>query len=93
MKDEKSPCAASALFGIKTITVAGKAVGIARFCDAPATVQSMGLCSDNAIRAALLNEIEKNNYIPGPLRDDYAEVLLAEYRAAVERTGTGSSIK
>jgi hypothetical protein len=82
MQDTRSPCAADALFGLKTITVNGKPVGIARFCDAIANVRALNLSGDDEIRAALIREVEKNNFIPRAVRDDYAGALLSEYRAA-----------
>lgn len=80
MKITQSPCVADALFGTKTITVNGKAVGIARLCDAIAEVHAMGLSRDDGVRTALLARVGQENYIPGKLREEYADALLAEYR-------------
>jgi hypothetical protein len=86
MKDTKCPCVANALFGMKAITVDGKTVGIARLCDAIASVQAMDLSGDDRIKEALLMETEKENYIPGSLRAAYANALLSEYRAAIQKS-------
>jgi len=85
MKTTQSPCAADALFGTKTITVNGKAVGIARLCDAIADVRALGLSRDDDLKRALVVRVEKDNYIPEKLTTEYAEALLAEYRAASAR--------
>jgi len=47
------------------ITVNGRTVGIARLCDAVSAVASMGLDRDDLVKAALLAEVEKNNFHPG----------------------------
>lgn len=81
-RDARSPCAADALFSVKPITVNGKTVGIAGLCDAIAAVRARGLTGDAAIVAALLDEAEKCNFIPSPLRGEYGTALLDEYRRA-----------
>jgi hypothetical protein len=80
VRDEKSPCVADALFGMKFITVNGKTVGIAQLCDALATVASMDLSGEDRVTTALLAEVMKHNYIPASVRDAYGAALLDEYR-------------
>jgi len=62
------------------ITVNGRTVGIARLCDAVSAVASMGLDRDDLVKAALLAEVEKNNFIPAAVRDAYGAALLEVYR-------------
>lgn len=85
MQDTKTPCAADALFGTKTITVDGKTVGIARLCDAIADVRAMNLSGDAAVKAALLTRVRQENYIPEKLSGEYADALLAEYQRTAEK--------
>lgn len=82
MKTTLPPCAADALFGIRTITVNGRTVGIARLCDAIADVRAMGLTGNEPLKAALVARVGKDNYIPEKLSGEYAEALLAEYHRA-----------
>jgi len=79
--DRLSPCAADALSGIHPVTVRGKTVSINGLCNAVAAVQAKNLNGDNQITTALLEEVEKCNYIPLALRDKCGAVLLQEYRA------------
>ncbi len=82
MRNAQSPCAADALYGIRTIAVNGKTVGIARLCDAIAAVQALHLSGDVEIKKALEQEASESNYIPETLRDVCGDALLAEYRVA-----------
>ena len=92
MKTTQSPCSADALFGTKTVTVAGKAVGIAGLCDAIADVRAMALDRNDALKAALLARVAEENYIPETLAGEYAEALLAEYqRTLAHGAGGGRS--
>jgi len=85
LHDQKSPCAAEALCGLRSITVRGKTVGISGLFDAIAAVQAKDLTSDSQITMALLAEVGKCNCIPVPLREEYGTVLLEEYQAAQKK--------
>ena len=85
--DRQSPCAADALYGIRNITVHGKSVGIARFCDAVAEVQAQGLTREEEIKTGLVDCVSRHNDIPDALRAEYAQALLSEYNATECRPG------
>jgi hypothetical protein len=88
--DNKSPCAADALFSVTPLTVNGRTVRILRLCDPLAEVRQLGLLEDAGIRAALIDRAERNNFIPQSLRDAYADALLAHYHAAEKKEAVGS---
>ncbi|GEM_PF-1155729 len=83
--DRQPPCAAGALWGIRKIAVREMQVGIAGLCDAVCEVQNRNLTRDDEIRAALVDAVSRQNYIPDPLREAYGEALLAEYYAVLKR--------
>ena len=74
------PCVASALFGTRQLTVAGKQVGITGLDAAFAAVDARGLTGDTEIAAELIRRVEQENYIPPALAAEYGAVVLAEYR-------------
>lgn len=84
-RDTLSPCAADALYNIRKITVAGKPVGIAGLPAAFAAVDAQGLTRDAEIAAELMRRVEKENYIPPALTEEYSAALLAEYRRTVTK--------
>jgi len=83
--DRQPPCAAGALWGIRKITVREMQVGIAGLCNTVCEVQDRNLTRDDEIRAALVDGVSCQNYIPDPLCDAYGEALLAEYYAVLKR--------
>lgn len=89
MQTLQLPCAADALSRTRTITVAGRTVGIARPGAVIADVQARDLSGDDAILAALISRVGEDKFIPDALRAAYAGALLAECRAMTERVRTG----
>lgn len=87
--DSRSPCAVDALFAVTLLEVHGKTVGILRFCDTIAEVRQLGIQEDAGFRAALIERAERDNFIPRPLRDAYADSLLAYYHAAERKKTAG----
>jgi hypothetical protein len=85
--EQQPPCAADALYGIRSITVRGRSVGVARLCDAITDVLARRLTSEEEIKAALLDCVSRHNYVPAALRAEYAQALLAEYYATECRCG------
>jgi hypothetical protein len=83
MDNEKIPCCATdALWRIKKINVNGVMTRISSLDESIATVQSMNLPTDSAIRTALLGKIRGANYIPPAVEEAYAAALMEEYRKA-----------
>jgi len=78
-----SPCAASALFGTRQVTIAGKQVGITGLDAAFAAIDARNLTSDAEITAALMKYVQKENYVPPALVNEYAAAVLAEYRKVI----------
>jgi len=81
-----SPCAASALFGTRQLTIAGKQVGITGLDAAFAAVGARGLTSDGEIIAELMRRVEPENYIPPALAAEYGAAVLAEYRKSAGKS-------
>lgn len=75
-----SPCAASALFGTRQLTIAGKQIGITGLDAAFAAVDAQGLTGDAEITAELMRRVEQENYLPPALAAEYGAAVLAEYR-------------
>jgi hypothetical protein len=48
-------------------------------------VDEQGLTRDAEIAAELIHRVEKENYIPPALTEEYAAALLAEYRRTIKR--------
>jgi hypothetical protein len=90
-QDSRSPCAADALFSVTPLTVNGKTVGVLRLCDTIAEVRQLELREDKRIREALIECVEYSNFIPHPLRDAYADALLAYYRATEKKDPAGGT--
>ena len=67
--DTLSPCVANALSGIRTITVAGKPVGIAGLPAAFAAIDAKGLTVDAEISAELMRRVAKRTMSRRPLRE------------------------
>ena len=77
-----SPCAASALFGTRSLSIAGKEVGITGLDAAFAAVDSRGIAGDAEITEELMRRVEQENYIPPALAAEYGAAVLAEYKKA-----------
>ncbi|MGD1004852.1 MAG: hypothetical protein ABR887_05460 [Methanoregulaceae archaeon] len=75
-RDRKPSCAAEALWGIRTIIVNGKSIGISGLCDAIIDVQDLNLIAKEDIKSALLERVSCHNYIPETLRTAYADAFF-----------------
>jgi hypothetical protein len=84
--DQISPCAASALFGTRQLTIAGKQIGITGLDAACAAVDARGLTSDTEITAELMRRVQQENYIPPGLAAEYGAAVLAEYRKSAGKS-------
>ena len=82
------PCAASALSGIRYLTIAGKVVGITGLDAAFAAVDARGLIGDAAITAELIHRVQQENYVPPARAVDYGAAVLAEYRKSTGKLRT-----
>ncbi len=81
MNNDKQPCcAADALWRIRKIPVNGIMTGINGLEESIAAVRSMNPGNEEAIRAALLEKVRANNYIPAAVEEAYAAALMEEYR-------------
>lgn len=78
--DNEPCCAADALRRIRQVTINGLPTGIAMLDACIAEVKAQELANEAEIRAALLKRVKVYNYIPPGIEDDYAGVLLDEYR-------------
>jgi hypothetical protein len=83
-----SPCAASALFGTRQLTIAGKQVGITGLDAACAAVDARGVTSDAEITAELMRRVQQDNYVPPALAAEYGAAVLAEYRKSAGKSYT-----
>jgi|WetSurMetagenome_2_1015567.scaffolds.fasta_scaffold36655_1 hypothetical protein len=81
MDNNLSPCAADALQQVRQIMVDEKPVGIVRLDETIHEVQDLGLSGEDEIRAALMDRIAKDNFIPVPAADAYARSIVAEFYA------------
>jgi hypothetical protein len=78
--DIKPCCAADALRCIRQIPIKGIPTGICMLDECIADVNAQDLKTEPEIRAALLKRVNVYNYIPRTIEDEYARVLLEEYR-------------
>ncbi len=83
--DTKPCCAADALLRVRQVPINGISTGICMLDECVAEVQSQDLKTEPEIRAALLKRVTVYNYIPRTIEDEYARVLLEEYRKSPVR--------
>jgi len=81
-----SPCAASALFGTRQLTIAGKQVRITGLDAAFAAMDTRGITGDASIAQELLRRVAGENYIPPALAGEYAAAILAEYKKSTGKS-------
>ena len=72
---------------VKQIEIDGRMIGIYSLDEIIAHVKSLNPYSDAEIKDELLAAVSKKNYIPTKKRDAYADALLREYRACIEKDG------
>ena len=78
--DNKPCCAADALRRIRQIPINGIPTGITMLDECIAEIKTQNLKSDSEIRVALLKRVKVYNYIPRNVEEEYARVLLEEYK-------------
>lgn len=76
-------CAADALRRIRQLKVNGMMTGITMIDESIEEVMSQDLGSDQEIRAALMTKIRIYNYVPKSVEEEYARVLMEEYKKAI----------
>jgi hypothetical protein len=84
--DNKPCCAAEALRRIRQLTINGLPTGICMLDECIAEVKIQNLQSNGEIRAALMRRVKVYNYIPRNVEEEYACVLLEEYRKPTGKT-------
>jgi len=88
MGDDKPCCAADALRRIRQLKINGLMTGLTMLDESIADVMSHELGSDQEIRAALMKKIRIYNYIPKSVEEEYARVLMEEYKKAITKSNT-----
>lgn len=83
MGNDKPCCAADALRRIRQVKINGMMTGITMLDESIEEVMSQDPGSDQEIRAALMKKIRIYNYIPKSVEEEYARVLVEEYKKAV----------
>lgn len=83
---ELSPCAKSALFGTRQLTIAGKQIGISGLDAAFAAIDARGLTREGEIIAELMRRVQQDNYVPPALASEYGTAVLAEYRKSAGKS-------
>ncbi|MEM2124124.1 MAG: NAC family transcription factor [Methanolinea sp.] len=74
---------------IRKVVIDGKETGIDRLDWILADVSSLGLQDDDAITDAIVERVQKFNYIPGKKMAEYRAALLREYKAFRSGRRTG----
>lgn len=82
MGDDKPCCAADALRHIRQVKIYGIMTGITMLDESIADVRSQNPGSDPEISAALMKKIKVYNYLPKAVEEEYARVLMEEYKKA-----------
>lgn len=89
MKQEPlPPCAADALWRVRRVTVGGYPVGISNLDEGIAGAMALGLRTDHEIRMELVKRVRVCNKIPAQVEEEYARVLLEEYRKVSRKRET-----
>ena len=83
MGDNKPCCAADALRRVRQLKINGMMTGITMIDTSIEEVMSQDLGSDQEIRAALMQKIRIYNYVPKSVEEEYARVLMEEYKKAI----------
>jgi hypothetical protein len=85
MSDDKPCCAADALRRIRQVKINGIMTGITMLDESIAEIRAQNYGSEPEIRAALLKKIRIYNYIPKGVEEEYARVLMEEYKKALTK--------
>jgi len=85
MSDDKPCCAADALRRIRQVKINGILTGITMLDESIAEVRAQNLGSEPEIHAALLKKIRIYNYVPKGVEEEYARVLMEEYKKALTK--------
>jgi hypothetical protein len=85
MGDDKPCCASEALRRIRQVQINGIMTGIAMLDESLADVRAQNHGSEPEIQAALLKKIRIYNYIPKGVEEEYARVLMEEYKKAITK--------
>jgi hypothetical protein len=83
MGDDKPCCASDALRCIRQVKINGIMTGITMIDASIEEVMSQDLGSDQEIRAALMKKIRIYNFVPKSVEEEYARVLIEEYKKAI----------
>ena len=83
MGDDKPCCASEALRRIRQVKINGIMTGITMFDESIADVRAQNLGSEPEIRVALMKKIRIYNYVPKGVEEEYANVLMEEYKKAI----------
>ncbi len=90
IRDNRPPCAADALWKVRQVVINGHPIGIMKLDECIAAVRAQELSGDDKITEALLKAFKAYNYIPPPVKAEYARVLLEEYWKASQPGGNTS---
>jgi len=85
MKDDKPCCAADALRRIRQVKINGIMTGITILDESIAEIRAQNYGSEPEIRAALLKKIRICNYVPKVVEEEYARVLMEEYKKTLTK--------
>ncbi len=85
MSDDKPCCAADALRRIRQVKINGIMTGITMLDESIAEVKAQNLGNEPEIRSALLKKSRIYNYVPKGVEEEYARVLMEEYKKALTK--------
>ncbi len=85
MSDDKPCCAADALRRIRQVKINGILTGITLLDESIAEIRTQNYGSEPEIRVALLKKIRIYNYVPKSVEDEYARILMEEYKKALAK--------
>ncbi|MCK9590704.1 MAG: hypothetical protein M0Q91_01660 [Methanoregula sp.] len=80
MSNDKPCCAADALRRIRQVKINGILTGITMLDENIAEIRAQNYGSEPEIRDALLKRIRIYNYVPKGVEEEYARVLMEEYK-------------
>jgi hypothetical protein len=88
MSDDKPCCAADALRRIRQVKINGIMTGITMLDESITEIRAQNFGSEPEILAALTKKIRIYNYIPKGVEEEYARVLMEEYKKALTESNT-----
>jgi hypothetical protein len=88
MSDDKPCCAADALRRIRQVKINGIMTGITMLDESIAEIRAQNYGSDQEIHATLMKTVRICNYVPKSVEEEYARVLMEEYKKPSQKSNT-----